>query len=216
MYKNVIFDLDGTLLDTSEGVMKALEKTLQKLSLSPLSPKELKSFVGPVMQESLMKHFNMSAPLALENANLFREIYKEFLFEAKLYEGILELFLKLKAKGVKIAIATNKSHDNAMKILEKFELLNLCECAFGSDLEGKLDKASLINLCLETLKAKKQESVLIGDSSSDAKGALKVGIDFLAVLYGFGFKAENELKEYPYKACFKDVKELEKYLFERI
>ena len=126
-YRFILFDLDGTLLDTSCGVISAVKKTCKALNLKALDEKTLKSFVGPVMQESFMKHYSMNKDQALKSANLFREIYTKSLFDAQLYDGILKLLKELKEKDVKIAVATNKSHDNAMKILDKFGILALCD-----------------------------------------------------------------------------------------
>lgn len=213
-YKVVLFDLDGTLLDTSIGVMSAVNKTCEVLNLKPLDEKTLKSFVGPVMQESFMKHYAMDKDKALKSANIFREIYKESLFDSTLYDGILDLLKDLKKKGAEIAVATNKSHENAMEILDKFGILSLCDFAMGSDLGGKLTKADIVRECLKNLNANKEKACLIGDSEADLKGALENDIDFLAVLWGFGFKDEKELLDKKCEAVFKDVKELSEFLRE--
>ena len=214
-YRFILFDLDGTLLDTSKGVISAVKKTIKALNLKALDDETLKCFVGPVMQESFIKHYGMDKNEALKSANLFREIYTKSLFDAQLYDGILELLKDLKAQNVKLAVATNKSHDNAMKILAKFEILSLCDFAMGSDLDGKLTKIDIVNECLKNLNATKIESCLIGDSEVDLKGALENDIDFLAVLWGFGFNGKDELLDKKYKAAFESVNELSKFLKEQ-
>lgn len=212
MYKNILFDLDGTLLDTSIGVLKAVKVTILQLDLKMPSNEILQKFVGPPMQESFEKYFNLSKMEALKTANIFREIYKDSLYEAKIYDGAIELLERLKAKNCKIAIATNKSHDNAINILRKFNILDFCDYAKGSDLEGKLTKTDIVKECLCHLKAKKEESVLIGDSIVDAKGAKESNIDFIAMLYGFGFKSNSDLNNIQYKKSFESISLLRDYL----
>ena len=83
MYKNILFDLDGTLLDTTIGVIEAVKITINELGLPSLKPEVLATFVGPPMQSSLMKHFGMEPERALECANMFRANYKKYsLFSA--------------------------------------------------------------------------------------------------------------------------------------
>ncbi|MCH5323526.1 MAG: HAD hydrolase-like protein [Helicobacter sp.] len=215
MYKTFLFDLDGTLLDTTEGVLKAVTKTIQKLNLPFPKNEILQDFVGPPMQESFIKHFLVDSQTALEYANLFRIIYKDSLYEAKLYNGISELLKELKRKKFQIAVATNKSHENAMSILDKFNILSLCDFAMGSDLEGKLKKEDIINTCIKQLCADKKSTLLIGDSIADSNGALRAGIDFIAVIYGFGFKSQAELKNIKHLTSCGSVKELKNYLLNK-
>ncbi len=214
-YKNILFDLDGTLLNTSTGVIKAVRKTIEVLHYNMPNDENLVKFVGPPMQESFERYFGLSREEALKNANIFREIYKDYLYEAKPYDGILDLLKRLKKQKFKLAIATNKSHENAINILEKFGILEFCDFAMGSDLEGKLTKADIVKSCLKNLKANRQESVLIGDSNADSSGALEAEIDFIAVLYGFGFKSIEDLKDIKYIANYKDVFTLSDFLLDK-
>ncbi|EOJ0286812.1 HAD-IA family hydrolase [Campylobacter jejuni] len=215
MYNTILFDLDGTLLDTTDGVLKAVKKTIIQLNFTMPSDNILKEFVGPPMQESFEKYFCLNENDALKNANIFREIYKEFLYEAKLYNGVIELLEQLKNNHFKIAIATNKSHENAINILKKFNILDFCDYVKGSDLEGKLTKKDIVKECLMYLQADTTTSVLIGDSVIDANGAKDNNIDFLAVLYGFGFKDINDLKNIQYKKSFESTLLLSNYLLNK-
>lgn len=213
-YKAILFDLDGTLLDTTNGVLEAVIKTIKTLNLQMPSKKIIKTFVGPPMQDSFKKYFNQDDELALKSANLFREIYKETLFNAKLYDGVLELLNKLKENNFKIAIATNKSHDNAINILKQFKIFDYCDFAMGSDLNGKLKKSDIIKQCLDNLNINNKDSVMIGDSIIDAIGAKIVNIDFIAVTYGFGFKKNDNFDDVNKVNVCKNIYELQKYLLE--
>lgn len=213
MYKTILFDLDGTLLDTTIGVIEAVRITIEQLGLPMPSDKILATFVGPPMQSSFMKHFGMESERALECANMFRANYKKHsLLSAQAYPGVLELLEALKARDYKIAVATYKSHDNAMTILDKFGISKFCDFAMGSDLEGRLTKTDIVNECIKQLNSDKASTVLIGDSSADSKGALEAGIDFIALTYGFGFKSEKDLQGINHVAVCNNVEELANYL----
>lgn len=197
MYKAILFDLDGTLLDTSSGVIEAVKRTIARLNLSALSDEAVQQFVGPPMQQSFQKFYDFGPDRALEAANLFRTNYQKYsLFKAELYDGVIDMLEKLKSLDIKMAVATNKSHDNAVLITEYFGISRYCGFIMGSDLEGKLTKADIMEKCLAELNAEKNETVMIGDSEFDLAGAQATKIDFIAVTYGFGFKNKTELGKY--------------------
>lgn len=188
-YKNVIYDLDGTLIDTRPGVKEAVIKTVDDLGLTPLDNETLESFVGPPMQESFQKHFGFDRQNALDAANLFRDNYKSYsLFGGVLYPGIIKMLQIQRDNGIKISVATNKSHENAIAILEHFNIAPFCVFMKGSDKGGKLSKADIIEICVRGMGAEKKDTVYIGDSYYDSEGAERAGIDFIGVTYGFGFK----------------------------
>lgn len=192
-YNAVLFDLDGTLLDTTEGVVAAVRKTILDNEFPIPDETVLKSFVGPPMQKTMGEVFNLDKETALRVANEFRENYKSTLFQARLYDGVSELLQSLRKSGWKIAVATNKSHQNAVSILERFGILQYCDFAQGSDMEGKLSKKDILERCIHVLGCNKNEVVLVGDSIYDLQGAEQAGVDFAAVTYGFGFIRGDEV-----------------------
>ncbi len=213
MFKAVLFDLDGTLLDTRKGVKSAVEMTIEQLQLEWLDKEELEQFVGPPMQESFARRYQMSEDDALKAANLFRENYKlHTLLEAQLYEGVIELMDKLKRSGCKIAVATNKSHDNAVAILKHYGVAERSDYILGSDLQGKMKKADIIEECIVQLQVEKEQAVYVGDSSYDSDGAAHVGISFIGVTYGFGFHSKEEAAKVRNIYVCDSVKELEHFL----
>ena len=205
MYKAVVFDLDGTLLDTTSGVIYAVELTIKQLGLPRPADDVLKTFVGPPMQLSFEKHFGMEKERALECANLFRANYRDHsLLIAELYPGVMEVLGCLKNKGYKLALATNKSHDNAMAILKHFGVADYCDFMMGSDLAGKLKKADIIEKSLEAIGVEAKDAVYVGDSIFDYEGAQKVGMDFIGVTYGFGFR-EGESYDFATYDAFEKI-----------
>lgn len=209
MYKAVIFDLDGTLLNTTSGVVSAIKETLYDLKLDTPSETVLESFVGPPMQESFEKYFSFNKDKALVAANLFRNNYKKHsLYDAKLYPGVMEMLQFLKNQGYRICVATNKSHDNAVDILNHFGIAYYCEHMLGSDLGGKLEKSDIIMSSLKKIDISACDAVYIGDSVYDLIASEKVGIDFIGVIYGFGFRKNSDLKGHEYIAVCKSVYEV--------
>ena len=199
----ILFDLDGTLLDSTEGVIHAFLKMarLNKLSLS-VDPS---LFVGPPMTESLYKYFGFDFEKCLALTNHFREIYKnESLFKARLYDDVLDVLAGLKNMDTKLAVVTNKSHDNAYSLIEHFGLLKYFDYVIGSDLDGKNSKSNLILKCLNELKVSSKNTYYIGDSESDRVAARANGIKFIGVSYGFGY-SPNDKKDYIYPSLKKAV-----------
>ncbi|WP_257403151.1 HAD-IA family hydrolase [Campylobacter lari] len=211
MYTKYLFDLDGTLIDTSVGVAKALKKVFEILDIS-YSDSIIEKFIGPPMEESFVKYFDLDYNNALEKANLFRNIYKETLYSACIYEGILDLLGTLKSKGFSLAVATSKSHENALRILNHFDMIKYFDYIQGADLNGKLSKTNIMEICMKQLNANQNNCVMIGDSIADSVGSKNLNIDFLAVLYGFGFKGDDDFNNIYYKKCFKNIKELKYFL----
>lgn len=210
MYNTILFDLDGTLLDTTNGVVDAVKITIEDYGFDMPSEEILKTFVGPPMQKSMAEKFNLDEAYALKVANKFRANYKKYsLYNAELYPGILKMFNRLKSNGFKLAIATNKSHENAEGIIKHFGLNKYCDFYMGSDLDGKLTKADIVSKCIDILDANKNKTVLIGDSEFDLVGANQVGIDFIGVTYGFGFKSDVDKSKNKY---FDNVFELDEFL----
>lgn len=196
--KVLLFDVDGTLLDTGMGIIHSVRYTLDKLGLPRLPEEILRAFVGPPIQESLRKYAGLSVEDAQKGANIFRDFYKsEALFEASLYEGVLPLLERLKRDGYLIGVATYKREDYALDILRHFGIADYCEVMHGADNDNKLTKADIINLCCVELGVARENIVYVGDTEHDAKGAALAGIKFCAVTWGYGFTPENVSSVYP-------------------
>lgn len=199
MIKNVIFDLDGTLLDTKEGILLSVEHMVKELGYGKLTYEQRLSFIGPPVQVSLKRLYGLSDEEAQRGAGIFRDFYKEkALLKAKPYDGIYDLCRKFKDNGVRMAVATYKREDYARKLLAYYDFDKYCDPMHGADNNNILKKEDIILMCVDEMGAAKDECVLVGDTDNDAKGAAKAGIPFIAVTYGFGFKGEEDIKDYSY------------------
>lgn len=211
--KAVLFDLDGTLLDTTEGVLESAIFAAQKLGLQALPHDVMLRFVGPPIQNSFINYYGCSSDQAQYAAEIFRNYYKEHaLLKAKLYPGIINTLAEIQKERIKIGVATYKREDYAISILEHFGIAPYCQSMHGADNFNQLTKADIVNLCLDELGESKSDVVLVGDTEHDAVGAQKANVAFLGVTYGFGFKSKEDIDAFPNIGYADNTIEIIKYL----
>lgn len=193
-YAYVLFDLDGTLLDTSAGLMKSIDYTIRTCGLPALDDERKRGFIGPPIQHSFKAAFDLNDRETAEAAEVFRTVYKEtFLLEAYVYPGLDTLLNCLRRQGIRTAVATYKRNDYAQLLVEFFGITRLCDYVLGSDMEGRMSKADIINACLNALGCKNaRQALYVGDTEHDAIGASICGMDFAAITFGFGFRTKEE------------------------
>lgn len=213
-YEYAIFDLDGTILDTSEGIILAISQTMKEYKRQIPEQKILKSFIGPPIQNSFQTLYGLSDAEAMKMADVFRDYYMrdDFLLKAVPYDGIYDLMDMLASAGVKIGVATYKREDYARRLLCAKGFGRYTEHMYGSDFEGRRKKKDIIRDCLEKMNCDDcRKAVYIGDSKGDADAAAEVGIDFIALTYGFGYKSESEAEALGCVCVCNTVHELMKY-----
>lgn len=212
-YQIAVFDLDGTLMDTGIGVLSSVRHVIKIKGLPELSEETIQSFVGPPVQVSFQNIYGMSKEAAWECAEVFREQYKNVdLLKADAYPGIYDCLQALRDKGIKTAVATYKRHDYAVKLLNYYCFDRYFDIMYGADMEGKYTKKDIIRKCMDDLGITDYRSALmIGDTSNDAKGAMEIGMDFMGVTYGYGYRTEDDMKEYPYVASVNRIEDIVKY-----
>lgn len=213
-YQHVMFDLDGTLMNTSEGILKSVKHTIKSLSLPDVSNETLKKFIGPPIEKSFEEYIGLTKKDAAEAAAVFRRVYPDlYLYEASFYDGIENLLLSLKKSGIKISVATYKRGSYTSKLLKQFNVYETFDYVVGSDDEGKLTKTDIINKCVDLSGISKNQTVMIGDTKHDAISSRETGIDFIAVTYGFGFKTQEDTKDYSPVCVCDSVNEVSMFLY---
>ena len=195
-YKLIVFDLDGTLLDTTEGILKSVKQTLNHYKLNETSDDIIQSFIGPPIQNSLELYYGLTGLELQDATNYFRSIYSEQnLLYAKVYNGIYDLFQFMKDNGFISSVATYKREDYAVRLLNSFHFDKYSDILFGSDNYNILKKEDIIRKCIEKANILDYSEVLmVGDTMHDFNGSKQIGVDFLAVTYGFGFKTKKDFE----------------------
>lgn len=197
-FKAAVFDLDGTILDTSEGVLSSVRYAIEASGLPMLPDETLRTFIGPPVQKSFARLYGLSKDEADRAADLFRTHYKDAdLMKAKPYSGIYNLFSGLAKAGIKPAIATYKREDYAVRLLRQFHFDEYTDIMRGSDFEGKLTKSDIIRMAIRDAGCTEADAVMIGDSDNDAAGAGALGVSFVGVTYGFGFGTPADVRKFP-------------------
>ena len=189
-YKLIIFDLDGTLLDTSQGIFNSVRYAEEKMSLEAIADDDLRKFVGPPPAEMYKKLYGLNDEQSLKAAGYHREYgSSKAVYEAKLYSGVTETLDYLSKQGYILAVATLKRQDIAEKILSLYGIGGYFAHIAGMNHAETDTKSGLIKrVCTLENIVPCDEVLMVGDSQYDYEGAKEAGVDFLGVSYGFGFE----------------------------
>ncbi len=191
MKKLIIFDLDGTLLDTIEDITNSVNETLKYFSYPPRTTDEVKYFLGYGPRVLLDKSFNKT--LSDEEFKEAFEYYdKRYSLNSKVYtkpySGIVKLLKELKA-NYKLAVCSNKQ-DNVTKQLMEEIFPNTFDYVIGTGIVEKKPSPAMPLLILKELKIKASETLFIGDTQVDVMTGINANIDVVAVLWGFRKKED--------------------------
>ena len=182
----IFFDLDGTLTDSGEGIIKCAIFALEHFGLPVPSWEELRVFVGPPLRDTFVK-FGVPKDRIEEAVSVYRSRYLPIgKFENQPYDGIEDLLKKLKAAGKRLFVATSKPENTSVEILEKFQLAHYFEQICGATLDGSRDeKSAVIAHLLKTTQGIDQV-VMVGDTAFDVIGSAAHGIPCIGVSWGYG------------------------------
>ena len=215
--KAVLFDLDGTIINSEEGITKCVQYTLGHFGIEEPDLKKLRVFIGPPLEYSFKENYQFNNEQAMEGVKVYRERFdKEGIFECELYDGVADTIKRLHEAGYVIAIASSKPEVACERILDHFSLLPYFDMVVGATLDKRISTKIQV---LEELGRRmaghnisKEEMILIGDTRFDALGAKEFGISCVGVEYGFGTR--QELEEAGAVAVFRSIKEVEQYIEE--
>ena len=197
-YSTVLFDLDGTLIDTSEGVIGSAFYALASLGYPRGEFRDYLPFLGPPLSYGFgvvcgVKESDI--PRAIE---LFRGRYigEEWYLRSAVYPGIPDLLADLRRAGYRVAVTTSKVQEAAEKVLKRLGLSDFFDLIVGSsDDPGRATKEGVLRTALGFLGVSPSDALLVGDRIFDAEGARAAGVDCIAALWGFG--AREEFEPYP-------------------
>lgn len=191
-YESVLFDLDGTLTDSGEGIRKCVKYAFEKLDLKVPEQKDLNLFIGPPLAE-MFPQFGVPAERCDEAVSWFRRRYTgPGKFENRPCQGITELLESLKQDGYHLFVATSKPETTALEILQHFHMDGFFdEIAGATESHERETKDAVIAYLLN--KSDIHNCVMVGDTEYDVLGAKKLHIPCIGVSWGYG--NVREMKE---------------------
>lgn len=213
----VLFDLDGTLLDSQRGIIRCIAQTLEEMGGPTLDTETLRKFIGPPFQPSLQKYCGYTEAQALRARAIFCSLYESGgILEAEVIDGIPELLDFLQALGLRLGVASSKPELYCEQMLQHFGLREYFAVVSGSSVAdgNNEDKSLVIRKALARLggdAAEAGRTLMIGDRCYDVRGARAVGLDCIGI-NPCGFAAPNELAEAGAIAAFARVHDLTEFL----
>lgn len=208
-FTHIIFDLDGTLTDNTQGIINSLKYSLHKMHIDDYPENLLDGFIGPPLQWGFSQLFGLNERDTKLAVEYFREYYGENGWHQNVpYDGVLEMMAELDRLGKRMYIATSKLEKYAVKIVEHFEMDKYIIRLKGADYHAKkATKTQIISDVLTTQQlAPSKEIAMVGDTVYDMAGGKENGLSTVAVAYGFG--KEQELKAQHPDFFVEDVEEL--------
>jgi phosphoglycolate phosphatase len=194
-FRNIIFDLDGTLTNPTVGILNSTRYALQHLGFTEL-PKVLPlEFIGPPLQKSFSEIYGLNGQDTAKAVRLFREYYgQKGLYENIPFPGISDLLSTLNEMGKSLFVATSKLEKFSWQIIRHFEFDKYIKDLSGADYDGNHTKSVLIKQLIEKYQLENSETVMIGDTEFDLVGAAESGVSGIGVSYGFG--SESDLQRF--------------------
>lgn len=212
MYRYALFDLDGTLTDSKEGILKSLVYAFEKLGDPVPDPDTLLKFIGPPMEVSFPLYCGYDAQKTRLAVDTFRERYAPIgVYENTPAPGVVELFGRLEKRGVILAVASSKPHGMCVNVCDRFGFTPYLRVIVGSPLTEDWDKARVIREAMTRLgigDAEKSATVMVGDRKYDVEGAIRCGLDCIGTEF-FGYAEPGELEAAGATRIVRTVAELE-------
>ena len=193
-YKAVFFDLDGTLMDTSDGIFAGGRYAMDKVGIPIPEIDDWNVFIGPPLGDCFRLTFGITdEDIVRRLCEAYHEYYmREGRFLAKFYPGILDVLETLKQRGYQLGIASMKNEDLVQAMCKHFGVDKYFSQQLGIDLMGTMTKADLLREGFKRLGLRPDQCVLVGDTNTDVRGAKEAGCDCIKVNWGFGFSSDEE------------------------
>ena len=191
-YDTVFFDLDGTIIDSGEGVSNSVLYALKKFGINETKENALK-FIGPPLAQSFKTFYGFDDEKATQGIEIYREYYREKgIFECYVYSGVSELLCTLKENGYKVVLCTSKPEKYAHQILNHFGIMQYFDYACGATMDEKTraTKDDVMKYAFETSMSSRESTIMVGDRLFDINSANKFGLDSIGVTFGYGSRKE--------------------------
>ena len=198
-YDYVIFDFDGTVVDTGEGILKSLQYSFREMGREVPELDDLKKFIGPPIYYSYTTYYGVSEEEVGEYIKKYRERYKvKGIYECELYDGMTQLLDSLKAEGIKIGIASSKPMHLIYSVADYLKITDKFDAIVGVKIDDS-NHSSKTQLVLDAMTemgaTDKSKVMMVGDRLYDIDGAAGAGVDSCGAIWGYGneeeFRAHN-------------------------
>ena len=193
-YDYVIFDFDGTVVDTGEGILKSLQYSFKEMGREVPDLDDLKKFIGPPIYYSYTTFYGVSEEEVGMYIAKYRERYKvKGIYECELYDGMLQLLDALKAKGIKLGIASSKPQHLIYSVADYLKITDKFDAIVGVKIDDS-NNSSKTQLVLDAMAemgaTDKSKVMMVGDILFDIDGAAGAGVDSCGAIWGYGSKEE--------------------------
>ena len=198
MTDTILLDMDGTIIDSGPGIMRCINHTLVHYGLPEAPLEVLKKCVGPPLSDTFKNRFGFSEDKIMEAITVYRAEYAAGgIFECELYPGIRECIKALCDAGYDVVVTSSKHDVACRRIVKHFGIDEFFYDVVGSTGDTSREtKTEVLEAFFEMHPDKKKENaILVGDTTYDAEGAKNAGIRFLAVSYGYGTRESLEATE---------------------
>jgi len=188
-FQAILFDLDGTIIDPKEGIIKSILYAVKEYGLEENHMETLDSFIGPPLQHSFQKRYGLNEDDAMEAVRLYRIYYADKgIFECHLYPDIEELIKQLFEQNIFMSLATSKPVKYADELMEYFDLDQYFDFTAGALMDGKrTDKKEVIQYALDHIPPFEKEQILmLGDREFDIDGGKHHGLLTAYAQWGYG------------------------------
>ena len=191
-YDAILFDVDGTLLDSAPGILSTLREVFHTMG-TDIAGVDLMRYIGPPLRDTFAEYYSDRAKIE-QATELYRASYAvRGCHICKPYPGAAAMLRRLRAAGLTICTATCKPTHVVAPILEEQGLTPLLDLVAGASMDKSRDtKAAVIQYVLDQPLLQGKRALMVGDRHDDMRGAAACGLDAAAVLYGYGSRAELE------------------------
>ena len=188
----ILFDVDGTLIDSAPGILSTMEETFQKMGIDPAGI-DLRRYLGPPLRKSFGEHFDDPA-LVEKAADIYRTSYAvRGSHMCKLYPGVPQMLRRLKDAGMILCTATSKPTEVVTPILAEQGLAPFFDFIGGASMDESRDtKTEVVRYVLAQPMMAGKRVLMVGDRNDDMRGAADCGLEAAGVLYGYGSREELE------------------------
>ncbi|MGI6014393.1 MAG: HAD hydrolase-like protein [Oscillospiraceae bacterium] len=211
MYDTILFDMDGTIVDTGVGIRLSVYDALLKMGIDVGDPDTLDYFIGPPLRTSFRTRFQLSEKETETVVQHFRKRYAERgIYEHEIYAGMAQLLHRLQKSGKRLAVATSKPTAFAREILHQYGVDTCFTEIVGSEFDGsrseKIDVLREVLHRLDLTEEERRRTAMVGDRKYDILGAKQFGLGSIGV--EFGYAVPGELQEAGADYCVADSVEL--------